>query len=175
MSQNIGRAPLRATVPAVAKNVDGVVITSSPGPIPKAMRASSNASVPEETPTACAHRQYCAAAFSNSVTYGPRMNCWLAQILSRTGIISAANAWYCPFRSSRGTVIAGVKLGTTAILMRQAFDRPWTFDSIQEPPARAGAGHEARWRTTAMAPVRRRAHQAPGPYRLRTPIGSDAS
>src|ERR1039457_6496108 len=117
MSQNIGRAPLRATVPAVAKNVYGVVITSSPGPIPKAMRASSNASVPEETPTACAHRQYCAAAFSNSVTYGPRMNCWLAQILSRTGIISAANAWYCPFRSSRGTVIAGVKLGTTAILI----------------------------------------------------------
>jgi len=50
MSQNTGRAPLRAIVPAVAKNVNGEVITSSPAPIPKAIKASNNASVPEETP-----------------------------------------------------------------------------------------------------------------------------
>ena len=31
MSQNSGRAPARAMVPAVAKNVNGLVITPSPG------------------------------------------------------------------------------------------------------------------------------------------------
>ena len=31
MSQNTGRAPARAMVPAVAKNVNGEVMTSSPG------------------------------------------------------------------------------------------------------------------------------------------------
>ena len=31
MSQNTGRAPARAIVPAVAKNVYGLVMTSSPG------------------------------------------------------------------------------------------------------------------------------------------------
>ena len=31
MSQNTGRAPTRAMVPAVAKNVNGEVMTSSPG------------------------------------------------------------------------------------------------------------------------------------------------
>ena len=50
MSQNSGRAPARAMVPAVAKKVNGLVITASPGPIPSAMSASSSASVPEDTP-----------------------------------------------------------------------------------------------------------------------------
>jgi hypothetical protein len=50
MSQNTGRAPARAMVPAVAKNVKGEVITSSPAPISRAISASSSASVPEETP-----------------------------------------------------------------------------------------------------------------------------
>ncbi len=31
ISQNVGRAPVRAIVPAVAKNVNGLVMTSSPG------------------------------------------------------------------------------------------------------------------------------------------------
>ena len=50
MSQNSGRAPARAMVPAVAKNVNGLVITSSPAPMSSAMSASSSASVPEDTP-----------------------------------------------------------------------------------------------------------------------------
>ena len=50
MSQNSGRAPARAIVPAVAKKVNGLVMTASPGPISSAMSASSSASVPEETP-----------------------------------------------------------------------------------------------------------------------------
>ena len=38
MSQNTGRAPVRAMVPAVAKNVNGEVITSSPAPMPNAIK-----------------------------------------------------------------------------------------------------------------------------------------
>jgi hypothetical protein len=55
MSQNSGRAPVRAIVPAVAKKVKGLVITASPGPMPSAIRASSSASVPEDTPTPKRH------------------------------------------------------------------------------------------------------------------------
>ena len=35
MSQNTGRAPVRAMVPAVAKKVKGEVMTSSPAPMPR--------------------------------------------------------------------------------------------------------------------------------------------
>ena len=52
MSTNTGRAPSRWITPAVAKKVNGVVITSSPGPTPSAISAASSASVPEETATA---------------------------------------------------------------------------------------------------------------------------
>jgi len=62
MSQKSGRAPLRAMVPAVAKNVKGLVMTASPGPIPSAMSASSSASVPEETPIPWRHWLYAANA-----------------------------------------------------------------------------------------------------------------
>ena len=52
MSANTGVAPVRAMHPAVAKNVKGVVMTSSPGPTSSAMSAASKASVPLETPMA---------------------------------------------------------------------------------------------------------------------------
>ena len=44
--------PARAIVPAVAKKVNGEVMTSSPAPISSAISASSSASVPEDTPIA---------------------------------------------------------------------------------------------------------------------------
>ena len=52
MSANTGLAPVRAIAPAVATKVKGVVITSSPGPIPNAIMANSNASEPDAHPTA---------------------------------------------------------------------------------------------------------------------------
>ena len=57
MSTNTGLAPSRAMAPAVAKKVNGVVITSSPGLIPMAISETSSASVPDETPTPWAHWQ----------------------------------------------------------------------------------------------------------------------
>ena len=49
-----GRAPTRLTASAVAMNELAGTTTSSPGPTSSARRASTSASVPEETPTACA-------------------------------------------------------------------------------------------------------------------------
>ncbi len=46
MSTNTGVAPTLWIVPAVAKKVNGVVITSSPGPASTARNASRSASVP---------------------------------------------------------------------------------------------------------------------------------
>ena len=57
MSTKTGLAPVRAMAPAVAKKVYGVVITSSPGPMPSAIRLTSRASLPEETVTAWAQPQ----------------------------------------------------------------------------------------------------------------------
>ena len=54
MSANTGVAPSRAIAPAAAKNENAGVITSSPGPMPRAHSAASNASLPDDTPTACA-------------------------------------------------------------------------------------------------------------------------
>ena len=52
MSTNTGVAPRRAIAPAVAKNVYGVVMTSSPGPMSSAIRHASSASLPDDTPIA---------------------------------------------------------------------------------------------------------------------------
>ena len=51
MSTKTGRAPVRQTEPAVAKKVKVGRMTSSPGPISRACRASDRASVPEPQPT----------------------------------------------------------------------------------------------------------------------------
>ena len=50
MSTNTGVAPTWLMASAVAKKVKGVVITSSPGPMPRARRAMTRASVPELQP-----------------------------------------------------------------------------------------------------------------------------
>ena len=54
MSANTGRAPAIMTASAVYAAESGVVMTSSPGPMPSARRISAIASVPLPTPTACA-------------------------------------------------------------------------------------------------------------------------
>ena len=73
-STSTGVAPARATASAVAMKVLAGTITSSPGPMPSARSASSNASVPLATPTQCGAPEKAAKAFSNSATSGPRMN-----------------------------------------------------------------------------------------------------
>jgi len=52
ISTKTGVALLRQIEEAVAKKLKGVVITSSPSPIPKALMAKTRASVPEAQPMA---------------------------------------------------------------------------------------------------------------------------
>ena len=71
MSTYTGFAPRMAMVSAVATNVNGVVITSSPGPMPRAIIAIWRASVPDAHPTAYFTPRYPATAHSNSPTSFP--------------------------------------------------------------------------------------------------------
>ena len=61
--------------PTVAKNVNGVVMTSSPGPISRLIRQFRMASVPLDTPTAYLQPLTAATCFSSSATFGPPMHC----------------------------------------------------------------------------------------------------
>ena len=54
--------------------VEGTVITSSPGPTPRARSASHNASVPLPTPAAQRVLQKAANSFSKASTKGPPAN-----------------------------------------------------------------------------------------------------
>ena len=79
----------------VAKKLNGVVMTLSPGPILNAASASQSASVPLAQPTAASTPQNAAAAPSKRSTSGPRMNRWLEQTASMaasTGPRMAANS-----------------------------------------------------------------------------------
>ena len=53
ISTNTGVAPISAIISAVEIHVKGTVITSSPGPIPNAIIAINNVSVPLEAPMQC--------------------------------------------------------------------------------------------------------------------------
>ena len=101
-STNTGVAPSSTIISAVAAKVKGVVMTSSPRPMPKPIIAISSASVPLATlmqwrvPTKAASRS------SISLTSGPMMYWpW-----SSTRWMRASMRWrsaaYCAFRSLKG-------------------------------------------------------------------------
>src|SRR6185295_16905611 len=108
MSTNTGVAPTRAIAPAVAKNVYGVVMTSSPAPMFSAIRHASSASLPDETPTACWLPQYFAIACSHCSTFGPRMKCCDSSTSRTAASTSALIARYCDLRFSSGTFMRGL-------------------------------------------------------------------
>jgi hypothetical protein len=70
-STKTGVAPSLLTHPAVAKNEYVGVMTSSPAPMPSAIRARSSASVPEDTVTACPAPMDAASSCSNALDLGP--------------------------------------------------------------------------------------------------------
>src|SRR6266851_8011421 len=105
MSTKTGVAPTRAIAPTVAKNVYGVVMTSSPGPMFSAIKQASKASLPDETPTACAQWLYSAIAFSHCSTFGPKMKCWDSITSAMAASTSALIVEYCALRSSSATCI----------------------------------------------------------------------
>ena len=82
-------------MPDVAKNVNGVVIISSPGLTSRAIKASNKESVPDAHDTALfsSISRYAAACFSKFLTSEPKIKPWLSKILltasSASGLISA--------------------------------------------------------------------------------------
>ena len=74
MSAKTGVAPRRKIEPTDAKNENGVVTTSSPGPTPQAISAASSPSVPDETPTACGIDSAAQTSRSKASVSAPAMN-----------------------------------------------------------------------------------------------------
>ena len=107
ISINTGCAPSRVMQPAVEKNVNGVVITESPGPIPSAIISTSCASVPDDTPIACPAPQYSATAFSNASVFGPRISPCESATASISARICDLSGAYWSLRSRSGTCIGG--------------------------------------------------------------------
>ena len=106
MSTSTGRAPVLTMEPAVAKNEYVLVMTSSPGPTPSAIRATSSASVPDETPMAWLTPIDAASSCSSASTSGPRMNRWLSQTRVMAASVSSRISRHCPARSRSGTATA---------------------------------------------------------------------
>src|SRR5687768_11768737 len=120
MSTNTGRAPSLAIAPAVAKNENGVVTTSSPGPTSSAINAASSASVPEDTPTAYGMPRNASSSRSSASTSGPRMNCCASQTRVTASSTSARSGANCALRSTSGTFWAGINTEYYQYLVAQA-------------------------------------------------------
>ncbi len=106
MSTNTGFAPTMLMLSAVAKKVNGVVITSSPGPMPRARRAITSASVPLFTPMACLTPRYAATSCSNRWTSSPMMKSVRSSTRPMAAMISGRSSSISGFRSRMG--ICGV-------------------------------------------------------------------
>ena len=123
-STKTGRAPTRATEPAVAKNENVGVMTSSPGPIPRAINDI------EERVGARGHpdrkrgrRSPSAISRSNASTSGPRMNCCeLAHALDG-GLDLGPDGAYCAVRSRSGTRSEAGALGDRGTMSVLWLDR----------------------------------------------------
>src|SRR3954454_16109067 len=95
MSANTGVAPVWTITFAVAGQVSGVVITSSPGPIPSATSARCIAAVPDETASACFAPTYAAKRRSSSSARGPVVSQpeRIASVTAATSSSPTAGGW----------------------------------------------------------------------------------
>ena len=136
MSANTGTAPSRRTHPPVAKNVNDGTITSSPGPIPMAIMATSSASVPLETPSACRVPQYAASSASKAATSSPSTSACASATRSNASRTSSRITAYCRRRSSNGTGVPA------ASAMRRVYGRlmswPMRFSEVVKLLERSG-------------------------------------
>src|ERR1700721_1810966 len=103
ISASSGCAPQRRIALTLAKKLNGVVMTASPGPTFAAANASQMASVPLAHPMACGAAHAIAAAFSKLATCGPRMNFCERQTASMVSISSCRSEANWREKSSIGT------------------------------------------------------------------------
>src|ERR1044072_1630458 len=109
ISTNMGRAPSRAMQAAVAKNENGVVITSSPALTSSAIKASSKASEPDAQPIACFVWQYSAIELSSRRPSSLRTKRCELMTRSTACCNSSRMETYCACRSNKGTFIESGK------------------------------------------------------------------
>src|SRR2546428_2171042 len=103
-------------------------MTSSSAPIPSAIRASSTASVPDDTAIACLIPSIRASSCSSASISGPMMNRWLSATRVRAARICSRSGRYCAWRSSNGMVDGCWGLVfTRPILAARGFDRRACF------------------------------------------------
>ena len=95
-----GLAPARTIAPAVAKNVKGVVITSSPGPTPAASRAICIASLPLAQPIPKFTLLKTAISFSSFFTFYHKIK--FDELITSSSIFnnSGFKSSYCSFPST---------------------------------------------------------------------------
>src|SRR5829696_1210028 len=103
MSTKTGRAARRVTALPVAKKLNGVVMTSSPGPTFNAISASNSASEPEAQPIASFVWQYAATSASRAATSGPITNCCVSNTRSTARHTASRIGAYCACKSINGT------------------------------------------------------------------------
>src|SRR2546425_6158709 len=82
--------------------------TSSPGPMPRALRARIKASVPLATPMASPAPQKVANSSSKAATSGPMMKELRSMTPAMAASMSLRKAWCCRLRSANGTRIDGL-------------------------------------------------------------------
>src|SRR5271157_4395862 len=117
MSTKTGFAPTRAMEPAVAMKLKGDVMTSSPGPMPAAIKERTRASVPEAQPMANLAPSFAASSSSRSFTSGPRMKYWLSKTRVTAAITSSrmeAN-WARRSRKSKAGLAGATADGLAAV------------------------------------------------------------
>src|SRR5579859_5534882 len=104
MSTKTGIAPQYSMAATLATNVNGTVMTSSPGPMPAARSARCSALVPVFTPTAYWASDYAANSSSKALTFGPRTKCCDSRTSSMASRTSSLMLRYWALRSTNGTI-----------------------------------------------------------------------
>src|SRR3984893_13879546 len=103
MSTQTGVAPVKEMRLGRPMTDPAGVMTSSPGPMPRARMPSSRADMPESSPMACSTPQYRANSSSKAATSPPSMKSAFSITLRTAACTSAPMAACWAFRSTRGS------------------------------------------------------------------------
>jgi hypothetical protein len=104
MSTKTGVAPVIMIVVAEATNENAGVITSSPAPIPSAVKVRLSASVPDATPIAHGTPQTAASSCSSARPSPPSTNWLESSTRAVTASNSALSAACCLVKSMKGII-----------------------------------------------------------------------
>ena len=147
-SAKTGRAPQVTTAPADAKKLRGVTMTSSPGPMPRARKASSSASVPLASAMAWGIRDRPAKAVSKAVQLSPWTSALVRPDRSTAMAAATSSSAWCGQRET-----TGASGGAASSWWTQA-RVSWPTGFIAVPPRRCCPDPGCAAPAPAAAPVR---------------------